>query len=159
MRLMNGRLVIAIGVSVLVACGSSTSQPPRSEGHAHGETASMGGGMCPAEVPGTTVSASDTRDGAAITFTTTGDVAQLRQRVQHMAEMHEHMMQGSGDMGSGHMHMMMVASTARVEDVEGGARIVLTPNDPAKLDELRMHVHEHTTQMANGHCPMMEHRG
>jgi hypothetical protein len=63
--------------------------------------------MCPMEVPGTTASVADTEDGVAITFTTTGDVAELRQRVHGMAEMHEHMMQGgamsSGGMGSGEM--------------------------------------------------------
>jgi hypothetical protein len=105
-----------------------------------------------------------------MTFTTTGDVAQLRQRVHAMAEMHEHMM-GGGMMGSGGMMMgsggmmmgsggmMMVPSTARAEDADRGARIVLTPKDPSQLSELRSHVHAHAAQMASGHCPMMDHHG
>ncbi len=167
------RWFAAITTSILLlACGGSKRepappQPASSEAHAHGDPGGMGG-MCPMEVPGTKVSADDTQDGVAITFTTTGDVAQLRDRVHHMAEMHEHMMQGgmmgsggmgSGGMGSGHMMMKMVPSTARAEDIDGGARIVLTPKDPAQLADLRAHVHEHATQMAGGHCPMMEHHG
>lgn len=70
-------------------------------------------------------------------------------------------MMGSGDMnsggmmGSGHMKAMMVPSNARAEDVEGGARIVLTPKDPAELQTLRDHVRGHAERMAAGYCPMM----
>jgi hypothetical protein len=62
-------------------------------------------------------------------------------------------------MGSDHMHMMMkmVPSDARAEDSDGGARIVLTPKDPAQLADLRAHVREHVAQMQSGHCPIMEH--
>lgn len=117
-------------------------------------------GMCPMEVPGTQVSVADTQDGVAITFTTSGEVAQLRQRVHAMAAMHEHMMSG-GMMGSGgamgSSGMMMVPSDARAEDIQGGARLVLTPKDPAQLAQLRDHVHAHAAQMARGDCPMMRH--
>ena len=141
---------------LLLACGGSKSQPAApqpapTEAHAQGM-----GGMCPMEVAGTKVAVDDTQDGVAITFTTTGDVAQLRERVHHMAGMHEHMMHGgSGDMDQ----MKMAPSSARAEDVDGGARIVLTPADPAQLADLRTHVREHAAQMASGHCPMMEHKG
>ncbi|HWU90809.1 MAG TPA: hypothetical protein VN253_26265 [Kofleriaceae bacterium] len=103
-------------------------------------------------VSGTNVSVQETADGIALSFTTTGDVAELRQRVRAMAEKHEQGM--SGEMGSGGGGMM-VPSTARVEDVDGGARISFTPNDPAQLAELRDHVREHAAHMASGHCPMM----
>jgi hypothetical protein len=158
-------LAVIMGSILMFGCGGSKSEPAKphptaSEAHAHGEAAM--GGTCPMDVPGTKVSVADTPDGVAITFTTTSDVAELRQRVHHVAEMHEHRMQGgmgSGGMGSGHMMMKMVPSTARAEDVDGGARIALTPNDPAQLADLRAHVHEHAAQMANGHCPTMEHHG
>lgn len=97
------------------------------------------------QVAGTRVTAQDTQDGVAVVFTTSGDVAQLRERVHEMAAMHEHMM------------MRAVPSTARAEDIDGGARIVLVPKDAAQLTELRAHVHAHAEQMAAGHCPMMEH--
>lgn len=119
------------------------------------------------EIPGTQVSATDTPDGVALVFTTTGDVAQLRERVHAMAAMHEHMMAGgetmgsgsAGMMGSGGMMMKMIPSTAHAEDIDGGARIMLTPKDPSQLAQLREHVHAHAEQMASGHCPMMRHGG
>jgi len=135
----------------------------------HNKTGAMAE-KCPMEVPGTQVSVADTPDGVAVVFTTSGDVAQLRHRVQGMAAMHGKMsgegmaggMMKSDGMGSGGMmgsdHMKkMVASTARSEDVEGGARIVLTPQDPAQLPELRAHAREHAGHMASGHCPMAAH--
>ncbi|HEY6034667.1 MAG TPA: hypothetical protein VIV58_10420 [Kofleriaceae bacterium] len=155
MQITNKQFLAALTTSLLIAaCGGSKPQPaappPASTTTpAHHEMA----GMCPLEVAGTQVAAADTADGAAMTFTTTGDVANLRQRVHHMAEMHDHMMGG----GMMTMKMKMVPSTARAEDIDGGARIVLTPKDPAQLSELRAHVHEHATMMASGHCPMMGH--
>jgi hypothetical protein len=66
------------------------------KGHAHGGM--MGGGKpmmregmgksCPMAVPGTTATAEEREGGAALVFTTTGDVAELRRRVTAMAEMH-----------------------------------------------------------------------
>ncbi len=80
-------------------------------------------------------------------------------------------MMGSGGMGSGgggemmgggmkgggmHEHMAMVPSHAAVDDVDHGARIVLTPDDPAQLATLRGQVHAHAEMMKSGHCPMMK---
>jgi hypothetical protein len=66
----------------------------------------MGMGMgdqCPMVVPGTSVQAAETSDGMSMTFTTTGDVAALRQRVHAMAD---HMNgQSSGSMGMQGMRM------------------------------------------------------
>jgi hypothetical protein len=142
--------------------------------------------MCPMQVPGTTVAATEVEGGIGLAFTTTtGDVADLRQRVGHMAEMHNqrsgHMMMGAhgvpaagasaehqhgsqaaaghdgGDHGGMMMGggMMMPAATASAEDVEGGARLVLRPNDPAQLGALREHVRIKAQRMAGGECPMM----
>ena len=155
MQTTNKRLWAALTTSLLIAaCGGSQPQPAAAPPPSTSAPAQRGmADMCPAEVPGTQVAAADTADGAAMTFTTTGDVASLRQRVHHMAEMHDHMM------GGGMMQMKMVPSAARAEDVDGGARIVLTPNDPAQLSDLRARVRDHTAMMAGGHCPMMEHGG
>src|SRR5215510_14368109 len=44
---------------------------------------------CPMQVPGAEVSIQDTNDGIALTITTSsGDVAELRHRVESMAKMH-----------------------------------------------------------------------
>lgn len=168
----SARTIITTIITVAaIACGGSKSAPPAATPH-NGSGAMAD--MCPMEVPGTQVSVADTQDGVAVAFMTSGDVAQVRQRVHGMAAMHEKMMSGGGMMGSGGMgsggmmgsgsggmmgsgHMMkMVDSTAQAEDIDGGARIVLTPKDPAKLAELRDHVREHAGRMASGHCPMME---
>jgi hypothetical protein len=42
-----------------------------------------------------------------------------------------------------------------VEDTPSGARIVLVPNDPSQLAELRDHAREHAAMMNKGECPMM----
>ena len=119
--------------------------------------------MCPMQVSRTHVSAVDTADGVALVFTTSGDVAHLRQRVHKMAAMHEHMTAGGMRSGSGAEMtesggmMKMVPSSARAEDIDGGARIVLVPKNAAQLDELRVHVRTHAERMASGLCPMMGH--
>jgi hypothetical protein len=203
---MRRSIVIIIGALALGGCASSqanrqpaaaepqAAQPPtRQQQGTRGGT--MGGdmaGMCPMAVEGTTARAEDVEGGAAIVFTTTGDVAELRRRVAHMADMHNqrqgdghgHMMGMHGSQpGSGpHAHggapddgqppqrsgmqggmmgggMMMPPATARSEEIEGGARLVLTPRDPAELANLREHVHQHAEQMASGRCPMMSMHG
>jgi len=131
----------------------------------------MGGGMkhqdmaatCPMAVAGTSARAEDVDGGAAIAFTTTGDVAELRRRVAHMAEMHTRhhgkgdgpMMRDSDEMGMMGDGMMMPAADARSEDIDAGARVVLTPRAPADLAQLREHTRQHAEKMASGQCPMM----
>lgn len=143
----------------------------------------MMAGMCPMQVPGTTVAATEVDGGIDLSFTTTtGDVAELRQRVRRMAEMHNqpggHRMMGShgtaapgaaaehqhgAQAGAGHGGMMMgggmmmPAATASVEDIETGARLILKPKDPAQLGALREHVRMKAQRMAGGECPMMSH--
>ena len=120
-------------------------------------------------VPNSTVSVSDTSGGVAVAFTTTGDVTELRRRVRHMAEMHSRHHAGArmggrrgagaGEhpMGPGRMmgQQMMIASTSAFEEIEGGARIVLTPSDPSGLEALRAQVRAHAERMSRGECPMM----
>ncbi|HZU83776.1 MAG TPA: hypothetical protein VE987_12700 [Polyangiaceae bacterium] len=146
------------------------------------ERQTMGPGMmgtgdsCPMIVPGTSVQVTDTGDGATMTFTTTaGDVSTLRSRVHSMAErMNAHPGTGMGTgmgmgmMGSG-MDMMgardggsgmmgggpMPAMHAQAEDVEDGARLRMTPADPARLAEMRQRMQQHAQTMNQSHaCPM-----
>lgn len=183
----------AIGTA-LAGCASSSgtrSEPTTSAAaapahqHDHKDHAGMMAGMCPMQLPGTTVAATEVEGGIGLSFTTTtGDVAELRQRVRHMAEMHDqpggHMMMGHGAPAPGadteHQHgaqagahneggshggmmmggeMMMPATTASAADIEGGAQINLQPKDPAQLGALREHVRMKAQQMARGECPMM----
>jgi hypothetical protein len=143
---------------------------------------SGGGGMmdagCPMVVPGADVTATDTEGGVALTFTTdTGDVADLRTRVQHMAQMYEmhhgqagmtwHHMGGEGmahggpGMGGESMgHMAgrgpMPAASTTMTDTDSGARLELRPNDASQLDALREHVRWHQERMHSGECWMLE---
>ena len=61
-----------------------------------------------------------------------------------------------GGMGMGMMGKQMVPARASVEDVPGGARLVLTPVDPAQLAALREQMRSHAAMMGKGECPMME---
>lgn len=140
-------------------------------------------GQCPMDIPGTQVSAADTQDGEAVTFTTSPDhEADLRSRVHAMAEMHNSHHQGGGmdhggmhrgmrrggsggdtSTGSGameHMEMMPPPSRASVQDVPGGARLIVTPNDPGDLERLQSVVRMHAQHMSETHaCGMDEHGG
>jgi hypothetical protein len=116
--------------------------------------------MCPTAVPDTHVAASDTASGEAITFTTSGQVDELRRRVHAMAEMHnQHHAPGAAPAGSQqHVAMssgMIPPSRTSVEDVEGGARVSVTPNDAADLERLRSTVRTHAEHMQGGNCGMM----
>jgi hypothetical protein len=125
-------------------------------------------GMCPMSVPGTRVAAEDTDAGVALAFTTSPDqAAALRERVHAMAEMHNrqhggaagdhHGMHGAMGEGTGGMGGMErpPPAEARVEDVQAGARIVLTPRDPADLQQLRDTVRQHAAHMQAHGCGMM----
>jgi metallo-beta-lactamase family protein len=54
---------------------------------------------------------------------------------------------------------MMPDATARSEEIDGGARIVVTPRDPSELTALREHARHMADQMASGQCPMMSEQG
>ena len=130
-------------------------------------------GMCPMTVPGTKVSAADTSTGETVTFTTTADqAAALREKVHAMADMHnQHHAAGDAGHGSmggmagmGGMHgsgmegmQMPPPSRAAVEDLPDGARIVVTPNDPADMQRLQSTVRTHAEHMQQHGCEMMAH--
>jgi hypothetical protein len=118
--------------------------------------------MCPMAVPGTTVQAADAPNGMTMTFTTAGDVSDLRRRVRSMAD-HMNMRSGGGGMhgmmgpeGGAMMGRTMPAVHAKAEDIDRGARIQMTPADPAKLGEMREAMQQHAQHMNQEHgCSMM----
>lgn len=186
---MQTGMAFVVAALASIACASSgagpqpaVAEPPATQSEAESKPGPGGGHMmahdmfsaCPIALPGTTARAEDVDGGAALAFTTTGDVAELRRRVARMAEMRdEHHGEGHGaqkGMHAGEMHefhggkmhggMMMPPSTARSEDIEGGARLVFTPRDPADLAKLREHTRQHAEKMASVHqCPMMHGHG
>jgi hypothetical protein len=174
---------LLVGIAALLgAAGCATpapnpNQPPHEGMGWHGGAKGMKG-SCPLEVAGTTVQATDVDGGVALDFQTTGDVAEVRRRVVHMAEMHTKMADGSmtsgdmmqdgGTMGGGMMHggMMhggMMATTpadVRMEELPQGARLVFTPRTPTDLDALRAQTREHASSHAHGgSCPMLSMHG
>jgi hypothetical protein len=118
--------------------------------------------MCPMAVAGTTVQAADAPNGMTMTFTTAGDVSDLRRRVRTMAD-HMNMHSGGGGIygmmgpeGGAMMGRMMPAVHTNVEDIDRGARIQMTPDDPAKLGEMREAMQQHAQRMNQEHgCSMM----
>lgn len=141
--------------------------------------------QCPMAVPGTQVAAEDTPEGEAITFTTTSPdaVPDLRARVHAMADRYERRHasgqagtmpegdssgdeSGAGSAGSGSADADQMPtpapapSRAVVEDVEGGARVTVTPNDPADLEHLRSSIRERVAYMQDtGSCGMRHEHG
>jgi hypothetical protein len=96
------------------------------------------------------LSIEDTNDGIRLSFTTkSGDVAELRRRVEAMARMH-----GTSEIEG--MHRNMMPFSAVYEAIPDGARLTLTSKDPLKLEEFRQKVREHAAQMKKGECAMME---
>lgn len=158
---------------------SSTTQPMTAQGGETGTTPDMNM-VCPNKVAGTTVTAQDLSNSEALVFTTTGDVSELRCRAQRMAENHNRMhsgmggagmtpggipstcpgMQGTGGAG-GMMHGQgwggsgMIDSDVVVEDIPNGVRLVFTPRDPARLDDLRTSIRDRAARLSSGECPMM----
>lgn len=156
------------------ATPAAAGQPAVATGPTSG--APMGGGMagmCPMSVPGTRVLATETASGEALTFTTSPDqAAALREKVHAMADMHNRHhasgdaghggmggMMGHGGMGAGGMEGMQMPppSRAAVEDLPDGARILVTPNDPADLQLLQATVRQHAEHMQQHGCGMIDH--
>jgi hypothetical protein len=51
---------------------------------------------------------------------------------------------------------MMPGMHAQPEDVEGGARLRMTPSDPARVAEMRQHMQQRAQMMNQSHgCRMM----
>ncbi len=130
---------------------------------------------CPMVVQGADVTVADTKDGVVLTFTTDqGDVDELRQRVQYMAQMYEmhggrgHMMwhhmegwhhmgpyhHGGPGMGMGYMggYGPMPAASAAVTTIDKGARLELKPTYPSQLEALREHARWQQERMHEGAC-------
>ena len=117
----------------------------------------MQGGMqgmmsCPMNLQGTSVVVSDTPTGIAVSLTTKPEnVTELRKRVEQMAAMH------SGESTSqAMMQGQMMPGTVKYEAIPDGARLTLTPRDPARLAEFRTQVRAHVEKMQKGECSMMQ---
>jgi hypothetical protein len=150
-------MVVAVLLGGCASTSGARSEPTTGSTAAPANQSGMNMNMmaekCPMKVSGTTVAAGDVEGGVSLAFiTSTGDVAELRQRVRGMAEMHNHHHATGGMMKGG---MMIPDATASAEDIEGGARLVLRPKEQAQLEALREHARKHAGQMTTGECPMI----
>jgi hypothetical protein len=106
---------------------------------------------CPMKVTGAEVAVADTPTGIAVTFSAKAeDVKELQHRVERMATMHSAMPGGQ------QMQGRMIAGDVKYEALPNGARLTLTPKDPAKLVDFRAQVRARVEQMKKGNCSMME---
>lgn len=103
---------------------------------------------CPMSIPGTRVSAADSRLGEVLTFTTAGPVDALRSRVEAMAEQHNlrhspasARLAARGGVRSWRRPALAGATTppsyATVLDVAHGASLTVRPDAPDDLAQLR----------------------
>ena len=154
--------VIAIAALAFAVAGTRTFASPESQQAM--TQAQMGQMMqaqaCPMKVPSADVAVADTKDGVALTFSAKSkeNIADLRQRVQQMAKMHESMAGMSGMAGMPGMTMAqghMTPFTSKFEETSNGARLTLTPKDPAQLQNFRKQVAVHVEHMKKGDCSSM----
>jgi len=144
MRITLLTIVAALSLLTLGLAAAETPQDPQ-----HQMNMSMMQN-CPMRVPGTDLSVTDTENGIILSITTkTGDVAELRRRVENMAKMHS-------ASSTTAMHGNTMPFFVKYEEIDYGARLTLTPKDPAQLDAFRTTVRQHAEQMKKGECSMMQ---
>jgi len=139
---------------MLIAADANASVQHRETGPLH-HMHEMSMQNCPMMVDGTEVAAFDTPTGIAITITTKPEnVAELRRRVQQMSVMHNTPSQPEAS-NEAIMQARMMPGNVKYESIEDGARLTLTPKDPAKIDEFRAQIRAHVERMKKGNCSMM----
>jgi hypothetical protein len=130
---MNVRtLIFTLPTAALLALAGCAGSQASSRADDTSSTAQGMQGMaalCPMQVKDTKVEASDTDQGAALTFTTKGDVAELRRRVTAMADMHNAHHGGPG------MHEHGAAGGCACGQHEGEAKACSCPGHAAGQGE------------------------
>jgi hypothetical protein len=105
---------------------------------------------CPMKLPGAELSVADVENGIVLTITTkSGEVAELRRRIEKMAKMHNAPSSNAKDSA-------MLPFPVMYEEIPSGARLTLVPRDVSQLEAFRASVRQHTEQMKKGDCTMMQ---
>lgn len=150
----------ALVAIALVACAPTTA----TQGDTTVITKADAPRGCPLGVPGAIVSVQDTDDGIALTFLSVDRSVELRERVHYAAAQHgpgqKLGMGHDGKHGDGGDHglqaFQMPAMYAGVEDLDKGARMVLTPVDAADLATLRAKARDRADRMTHSACTVKE---
>lgn len=167
---------VTTAMATVISCASHHEGRPPPEPAEH-STPSTQGMPCPMAVAGAELGIRDTPEGVALTFTTDGDVGELRRRVHALAEVYEshqhdgaeahgggmHGMMHGGMMHGGSMNeanndgggppMRMPSSQAAVTDVPDGATLTLTAASATDVESLRTRARQHVEMMRAGPCP------
>lgn len=150
-------VVLAVAALGAAAACTKNERPPTALTAGEVATAqpSAPDDACPVLVPGTTVTTANTKDGVEATFTTEGDVIDLRRRVAAMADaIRTSSSLEPGSQTTGDHELAMPPSHVQLTPVEGGARLRLTPRDAHMLDQLRLDMHRRAVIMSVGRtCP------
>jgi hypothetical protein len=154
-------LVTAALVSFVCAgCTHKTRAPPPASAAAPENLPTLMRSACAMEVPGTTVESEDVEEGASLVFKTTSEanVEDLRTHARRLAERHnlhgtiDDRTPGRSQASELREGLLGVTSTASVEDVDGGSRVVFHPHDPEMLEALRRRVQVRAEHMIPGRC-------
>ena len=167
----------ASGLAASAACGAGSDNapdtqlnpPPPAESSDSPEAMKATGEACPLALTGVTSMVEDTVDGVVVVFATPrpGDAAELRRRVDKLADVHNSMqtsappdMSAAPPQGPGPRESTVNAdsggqvddATATVEPKENEVRLVLRPKDPAKLDTMRDGMRKRADELVQGAC-------
>ncbi len=132
------------------ACGGTSTATQDTTPVAAPGPAAADDPTCPLVVPGTSLSVEDTTTGAALVFVTTGDAKAVRARAAAFAQMHTNHDGPPKALGM----MFSPTSTAAASEIEGGARVELTPNNPEDVAKLQSELRMHAGHLTGGSCAM-----
>ena len=135
-----------LAATLLAACDSPKPSPAKQRQAGVGRMAN-----CPTAVDGATVDITDTADGVVITITaaTEAKVDEIRADARHVVDVSRknpsdvrHTGEGEGGGGLGKCVVVLKDTTVTADDVPGGARITVTPNQREALEALQKEVRE-----------------
>jgi hypothetical protein len=159
-------VTLAMSLSACASESRAGTQPTTTSARADlGDPNAAHGRLCPVQIPGTTVTASDIEGGAALDFRNNADrVVAIRQDVRDIAAVYNHHATGEpidgappppaqiSKAGSIHPDLGMPVGSASVEEIDGGARLVLRPDNPSQLQALRDRAKLNTGRVVGDDC-------
>ena len=111
---------------------------------------------CPSSVKGATTAVS-AADGKIVVTITGGDAAEIRKRSAHLASLNDadaseapHSGKGTGGGALGKCPVVVGHGAITSEDVDGGAKVSISPKTPEGLAELNALVHDRAEALAAG---------
>jgi len=133
--------LFVVGCMLVVGCGAPASRPAPSAPDLPNAMPFEGpADLCPMTVEGTVVEAENIEGGIGLTFTTVGDVAELRRRVRLIARLN----------GERAGTPTLITTT---DDMRDGARLNIRPVDPSRVISIRDSGRARAEVLDNATCP------